>query len=26
MVHDKTKLYELGGVFTGLVHKWNPKK
>ena len=26
MVHDKKKLYELGGVFTGLVHKWNPKK
>jgi NADH-quinone oxidoreductase subunit I len=26
MVHDKAKLYELGGVFTGLVHKWNPKK
>src|SRR3981081_500795 len=25
MVHDKAKLYELGGVFTGLVHKWNPK-
>ena len=26
MVHDKAKLYELGGVWTGLVHKWNPKK
>jgi NADH-quinone oxidoreductase subunit I len=26
MVHNKQKLYELGGVFTGLVHKWNPKK
>ena len=26
MVHDKKKLYELGGVFTGLVHKWNPQK
>ena len=26
MVHNKAKLYELGGVFTGLVHKWNPKK
>ena len=26
MKHDKAKLYELGGVFTGLVHKWNPKK
>jgi NADH-quinone oxidoreductase subunit I len=26
MVHHKAKLYELGGVFTGLVHKWNPKK
>ena len=26
MVHDKAKLYELGGVMDGLVHKWNPKK
>ena len=26
MVHDKAKLYELGGVFSGLVHKWNPQK
>ncbi len=26
MVHNKTKLYELGGVRTGLVHKWNEKK
>ncbi len=26
MVHDKQKLYELGGVMTGLVHKWNEKK
>jgi NADH-quinone oxidoreductase subunit I len=26
MVHDKKKLYELGGVFNGLVHKWNPQK
>ncbi|MBU3666018.1 MAG: NADH-quinone oxidoreductase subunit I [Chthoniobacterales bacterium] len=26
MVHDKAKLYELGGVMTGLVHKWNEKK
>lgn len=26
MVHDKAKLYELGGVRTGLVHKWNEKK
>lgn len=26
MVHDKQKLYELGGVFDGLVHKWNPLK
>ena len=26
MVHDKAKLYELGGVMEGLVHKWNPKK
>jgi NADH-quinone oxidoreductase subunit I len=26
MVHDKKKLYELGGVFKGLVHKWNPEK
>ncbi|MGF1657198.1 MAG: NuoI/complex I 23 kDa subunit family protein [Verrucomicrobiales bacterium] len=26
MVHDKDKLYELGGVRTGLVHKWNELK
>jgi NADH-quinone oxidoreductase subunit I len=26
MVHNKAKLYELGGVMDGLVHKWNPKK
>ncbi len=26
MVHDKKKLLELGGVMTGLVHKWNPLK
>jgi hypothetical protein len=26
MVHDKEKLYELGGVFDGLVHKWNTLK
>ena len=26
MVHNKAKLYELGGVMTGLVFKWNPKK
>lgn len=26
MVHDKQKLYELGGVMTGLVNKWNDKK
>ena len=26
MVHDKTRLYELGGVMDGLVHKWNEKK
>ena len=26
MVHDKNKLYELGGVFGGLIHKWNPEK
>jgi len=26
MVHDKKKLYELGGVRTGLVNKWNEKK
>ena len=26
MVHDKKKLYELGGVMTGLVNKWNDKK
>lgn len=26
MVHDKARLYELGGVFDGLVHKWNARK
>ena len=26
MVHDKNKLYELGGVMKGLVNKWNDKK
>jgi NADH-quinone oxidoreductase subunit I len=26
MKHDKAKLYELGGVMTGLVFKWNEKK
>ena len=26
MVHDKAKLYELGGTLTGLVNKWNEKK
>ncbi|MEO6053631.1 MAG: NADH-quinone oxidoreductase subunit I [Chthoniobacterales bacterium] len=26
MKHDKAKLYELGGVMTGLVNKWNDKK
>lgn len=26
MVHDKAKLYELGGQMDGLVHKWNPLK
>lgn len=26
MNHNKAKLYELGGVFQGLVHKWNPEK
>jgi NADH-quinone oxidoreductase subunit I len=26
MVNDKRKLYELGGVMTGLVNKWNDKK
>jgi NADH-quinone oxidoreductase subunit I len=26
MVHDKKKLYELGGVMEGLVNKWNEKK
>jgi len=26
MVHDKAKLYELGGEMTGLVNKWNEKK
>ena len=26
MIHDKEKLYEIGGLKTGLVHKWNDKK
>jgi NADH-quinone oxidoreductase subunit I len=26
MKHDKAKLYELGGIKTGLVNKWNEKK
>ncbi|MEZ5303749.1 MAG: NADH-quinone oxidoreductase subunit I [Verrucomicrobiales bacterium] len=26
MVHDKEKLYEIGGVKEGLVHKWNELK
>lgn len=26
MVHDKNRLYELGGVREGLVNKWNPLK
>ncbi len=26
MVHDKEKLYELGGEMKGLVNKWNDKK
>lgn len=26
MVHDKAKLYELGGTMPNLVHKWNPEK
>lgn len=26
MVHDKEKLYEIGGVREGLVNKWNPLK
>jgi NADH-quinone oxidoreductase subunit I len=26
MKHDKKKLYEMGGVMTGLVFKWNEKK
>ena len=26
MVHDKEKLYEMGGVMEGLVYKWNEKK
>jgi len=26
MVHDKDKLYEIGGVRTGLVNKWNELK
>ena len=26
MIHDKYKLYEMGGVVEGLVDKWNEKK
>lgn len=26
LINDKKKLYELGGVMTGLVHKWDEKK
>ncbi len=26
MVHDKEKLYDIGGLKTGLVHKWNARK
>jgi NADH-quinone oxidoreductase subunit I len=26
MIHDKEKLYDIGGLKTGLVHKWNEKK
>lgn len=26
MVHDKKKLYEMGGVMPGVVNKWNPEK
>jgi NADH-quinone oxidoreductase subunit I len=26
MVHDKERLYELGGTMPNLVHKWNPEK
>ena len=26
MIHDKEKLFEIGGLQTGLVHKWNEKK
>lgn len=26
MIHDKARLYELGGVMTGLVNKWNKLK
>jgi NADH-quinone oxidoreductase subunit I len=26
MIHNKEKLYELGQVMPGLVHKWNPEK
>ena len=26
MVHDKEKLYEIGGMRVGLVNKWNPLK
>jgi NADH-quinone oxidoreductase subunit I len=26
MIHDKKKLYELGGVMEGLIFKWDKKK
>jgi NADH-quinone oxidoreductase subunit I len=26
MIHDKEKLYEMGGVVEGLVYKWDEKK
>lgn len=26
MIHDKQKLYELGGTMPNLIHKWNPDK
>ena len=26
MIHNKEKLYELGGVMPDLIHKWNPDK
>ena len=26
MIHDKTKLYQIGGIRTGLVNKWNELK